>query len=194
MPPLPERSTLEWDSSPRLSEDLKQGRVQPTIRNGDIRAAIREGATVEIRDLTARFPDNDFAGGSVPRPQRLLPERIKPSRGDRTKVQRGRAGSAYGAGAPHDPDKKIQRPIHCFPGIREAGREQSALHVTRHGDPNGVAVQVRPRFRLRGEQFFPDRVENRAGDDFRPFLVGDGNGENRKSVGEVGRSVERIPR
>ena len=49
-----------------------------------------------------------------------------------------------------------------------------------------------PTAGFRGEQFFPDGIENRARHDFPALLVGDRHGEHRETVGEVGGSIQRV--
>ncbi len=76
--------------------------------------------------------------------------------------------------------------------MRDAGGDHRFLHVDARGHPQAVGIEAAAFALLGGEHLIGDRVLNQPGDDLAFVLEGEGYGEMRDAVQEVGGAVDRI--
>src|SRR5438270_4777464 len=107
---------FESTTAPKSLNDSEHLLVQETVRGKDVGTPRVEGCAIHVRNATARFGNNQRAGGHIPRLQITLPETVHPSCGDVTQIDRRGSEAPHGSGLPDEgakqPDDLLDAAMH----------------------------------------------------------------------------------
>jgi len=160
---------------------------------GDGFAAVDiEWRTIEARHRASGLLHQQDSGAGIPRIQVELPETVVAARGHIGQIERSRTGAADAMRAQGDLVVEVNVGTLVALETRKAGAENGLSQRRGGGNIDRPGIEGRATSLGGGEQLVARRIVENASDDFPLVLQSQGNAEDRISVGEIGRAIERI--